>query len=118
MREEGDDEIFHDYRYLQCVLYIYLDGTTSFTHNHPFFSVSIAHEYRGVIVLGVVYGVVLDEMYVARKGQGAKCNGKPISVTKTDKLINSLMATGFPTFRAEIKNDRIGNNMAYFEELL
>jgi myo-inositol-1(or 4)-monophosphatase len=39
-----------------------LDGTTSFAHGHPHFSVSIALEVEGIVVLGVVYGVVLDEV--------------------------------------------------------
>ena len=32
-----------------------LDGTTNFAHGFPFYCVSIALEYRGEIILGVVY---------------------------------------------------------------
>ncbi len=77
-----------------------LDGTTSFVHGHPHFSVSIAFEdTSGSVVIGVVYGVPLDEMYVARKGRGATCNGRPIRASATTELIKALIVTGFPTDR-------------------
>jgi myo-inositol-1(or 4)-monophosphatase len=77
-----------------------LDGTTSFAHGHPHFSVSIAFEdTSGYVVIGVVYGVTLDEMYVARRGRGASCNGKPLKVSATTELIKALIVTGFPTDR-------------------
>jgi myo-inositol-1(or 4)-monophosphatase len=78
-----------------------LDGTTSFAHGHPHFSVSIALEVGAEIVLGVVYGVVLDEMFVARKGKGSTLNNKSIHTSKTKELINALIVTGFPTDRAQ-----------------
>jgi myo-inositol-1(or 4)-monophosphatase len=77
-----------------------LDGTTSFAHGHPHFSVSIAFEDEsGDVVIGVVYGVTLDEMFVARKGRGATCNGRPLKVSATKELIKALIVTGFPTDR-------------------
>ena len=94
-----------------------LDGTTSFAHGHPFFSVSIALERRGVVILGVVYSVVMDEMFVAVRGGGATLNDKPIRVSETKEMIQALFATGFPTARATMDN-RIDTNMAYFENVL
>ena len=94
-----------------------LDGTTSFAHGHPFFSVSIALEKKGEVVLGVVYGVVMDEMFVAVRGAGATRNGKPLRVSSTDKLIEALVSTGFPTARATMTS-RLDTNMAYFEAVL
>ena len=95
-----------------------LDGTTSFTHGHPGFSTCIALEYRGLgIVLGVVYCPVYDEMYVASLNNGAFCNGKPIHVSKTDKLINALVSTGFPTNRVRAES-RLHTNLPYFEAIL
>lgn len=94
-----------------------LDGTTSFTHKHPHFSVSIALEKRGHgVVLGVVYGVALDEMFVARLGRGAYCNGRPIKVSSTAQLINALIVTGFPSNRAQL--DRLEANFPFFEAML
>lgn len=94
-----------------------LDGTTSFAHGHPFFSVSIALEKRGRIVLGVVYAVISDEMFIAELGHGATCNGKPIRASNTEKMIEALISTGFPTARATMTN-RLDSNFAYFEKVL
>ena len=96
-----------------------LDGTTSFTHSHPFFSVSIALEHRthGVLV-GVVYNPTLDEMFVGKKGKGATKNGKSIHVSSTDSLINSLLATGFPTSRSNHMHDHNATNVSYFTHML
>lgn len=108
----GDDQE-SEYRWIVDPL----DGTTSFAHGHPFFSVSIALEHRGEVVLGVVYAVVMDEMFVAQRGSGATVNGVPIHCSSTPRLIEALVATGFPTARAQMTN-RLDTNFAYFEEVL
>ncbi len=72
-----------------------LDGTTNFAHGYPFFCVSIGFEVDGEFRLGVVYAPVFDELFLAERGQGAFLNGRRMSVSKTDRLIRSLMSTGF-----------------------
>ncbi|MGE5838891.1 MAG: inositol monophosphatase family protein [Deltaproteobacteria bacterium] len=80
-----------------------LDGTTNFAHEVPFFAVSIALQFRGETVLGVVYNPCTLELFEAIKGAGASLNRKPIAVSRTEKLIDSLLATGFPyTFRRNL----------------
>ncbi len=73
-----------------------LDGTTNFAHGYPHFAVSIALEYEGEPILGVVYDPMRDELFVAEQGQGATLNGEPIRVSTSRELIGSLLATGFP----------------------
>ena len=73
-----------------------LDGTVNFAHNIPVFSVSIAACVDGVIVSGVVFHPMAQELFVAEKGKGAYLNAKSISVSKTSDLKNALLATGFP----------------------
>lgn len=73
-----------------------LDGTTNFIHGVPAFSVSVALEENETLLIGVVYEINLDECFYAWRGGGAYCNGQRISVTSTEKLIDSLTATGFP----------------------
>ncbi len=73
-----------------------LDGTTNFIHGLPIFSVSIALEIDGEIVVGVVHEVNLNESFYAWKDGGAYLNGKKIFVTDTNNLKNALCATGFP----------------------
>jgi myo-inositol-1(or 4)-monophosphatase len=76
-----------------------LDGTTNFVHSFPLFSVSIALARKGEVVVGVVYEPNHDEMFVAEKGKGAYLRGKPIRVSNQTALVESLIATGFPTDR-------------------
>lgn len=73
-----------------------LDGTTNFAHGYPLFSVSIALEISGEIMLGVVYNPVLDEIFVAEKGEGAFLNGERIHVSEVRDLRSALVASGFP----------------------
>ncbi|OYD15916.1 hypothetical protein CH333_04705 [candidate division WOR-3 bacterium JGI_Cruoil_03_44_89] len=73
-----------------------LDGTNNYVYSYPFFSVSIALEKDGEIVLGVVYDPLRDELFEAGKGERAKLNGREIVVTRTTKLKDSRLLTGFP----------------------
>lgn len=73
-----------------------LDGTTNFVHSHPFFCVSIALARNDHPVVGVVYAPVLQQLFVAVKGEKPTMNGRAIKVSKNEKLIDCLLATGFP----------------------
>lgn len=89
--DAGADNASSQYRWIIDPL----DGTTNFAHGYPMFAVSIALEAAGDVVLGVVYVPTLDELYVAERGGGATLNGRPIRVSTTTTLIESLVATGF-----------------------
>jgi myo-inositol-1(or 4)-monophosphatase len=101
--EEGSrNETGSDYRW-----YIDpLDGTTNFAHGYPVFCVSMALEYRGERIAGVVYDPTRDEMFAAGKGSGSRLNGVPIRVSRTPHLQESLVATGFPSHKRH-KNPNI-----------
>ena len=73
-----------------------IDGTTNFAHTFPIFCVSIALEEKGVIVVGVVYDPMRDELFEAVKGRGASLNGARIRVSNIPELGKALLATGFP----------------------
>jgi len=73
-----------------------LDGTTNFAHSYPQFSVSIALEYNGEVILGLVYDPLRDECFKAVKGEGASLNGAPVRVSGVKELDKALLATGFP----------------------
>jgi len=73
-----------------------LDGTTNYAHGYPLVAVSIALAWHGEIILGVVYNPIANELFVAEKGRGATLNGRPIQVSNTATLANSLLASGFP----------------------
>jgi myo-inositol-1(or 4)-monophosphatase len=72
-----------------------IDGTTSFLHSYPCYSVSIACLERGELVAGAVYNAALDEMNSAVAGGGAFRDGKRLSVTTGELLGRAVLATGF-----------------------
>jgi myo-inositol-1(or 4)-monophosphatase len=73
-----------------------LDGTTNFLHNlHPH-AISIGLKDNDEVVAGVVYEVNGYETFTAWKNGGAWLNEKKIKVSRSDKISNSLIATGFP----------------------
>jgi len=74
-----------------------LDGTTNYAHGLPFFAVSLGLEQNGRMVGGVVYNPVLEEMFTAVRGEGARLNGEPIAVSGQGELAQALLATGFPS---------------------
>ena len=73
-----------------------LDGTTNFAHEVGFFSVSIAFERDGEVVIGVVLNPVNGELFSAMAGEGAFLNNHLITVSDTISVGESLLATGFP----------------------
>lgn len=73
-----------------------LDGTTNFAHGYPCFCVTIALEHDGEIVIGVTFDPTRNELFAAESGRGATLNNKPIRVSDTEKLSESLIVTGFP----------------------
>ena len=79
-----------------------LDGTTSFAHGFPQFSISLAlvnDEEKSV--LGIVYAPHLQYYFEAFEGGGAQRNGILLSVSDHKSLEGSLLGTGFPYDRRE-----------------
>jgi len=90
--EEGLTETASAFRWIVDPL----DGTTNYAHGYPFFSVAIAVEQHGEIIVGVVYDPLRNELFSAAKGQGAYCNGQPLHVSDVTSLDQALLVTGFP----------------------
>ena len=90
-----------------------LDGTTNFAHGFPFFCISLGLEHRaqglaenqdGELVAGVVYDPIHGELFAAEKGRGAWLNrssepARPLHVSRTRYLQESLLSTGFPSHK-------------------
>lgn len=73
-----------------------LDGTTNFTHQLSFFSISIAFSLHFETIIGIVLNPVSGELFTAMKGKGAELNGRPIHVSVVKTVSDSLLVTGFP----------------------
>ena len=83
-----------------------LDGTTNFAHGFPVFCVSLGISFQGKRQAAVLYDPTRDELFAAERGKGAFLNGQKIEVSKTSKLAQSLVATGFPSHKRH-KNPNI-----------
>lgn len=76
-----------------------LDGTTNFAHGFPMFASSVGLLVDGVPQVGVISAPAVGWTFAARRGRGATCNGRPMSVSKTRELGECLAVTGFPYSR-------------------
>ena len=73
-----------------------LDGTTNFAHGVPPYAVSIGLRVDGRGAVGVVLEVASGELFSAATGAGLSVNGRPATVSATDRLDDALVATGVP----------------------
>ena len=74
-----------------------MDGTTNYLHGMPHWAVSIALEYKGEVVAGVVYDPAKDELFHAEKGAGAWMNdNRRLRVSGRSVLADAVFATGIP----------------------
>lgn len=72
-----------------------IDGTTNYVYNVPAYSISIAAEYDGDLLVAVVFEPKSRQCYHAVAGRGAFVDDRPLAVTKTVDLATSLVGTGF-----------------------
>lgn len=84
-----------------------LDGTVNFSQAHPFFSVSVALYDGPEPLLGVVHAPRLGETFAAARGHGTTLNGEVVRVSARERLIDSVLATGFGYRRHELADDNI-----------
>lgn len=82
-----------------------IDGTTSYVHGLPGYTVSIALQRAGATVAGVVYAPVLDQMFSALQGEGASLNGRGIRVSGRSLLSRAVVTTGFGCSRDGLDTD-------------
>ena len=81
--KQTEYEIRKNWEYYWCIDPI--DGTKEFIKKNDEFTVNIALIYKNIPVLGVVYAPAINEMYNAKKGEGAFKNGQklPLYVNET-----------------------------------
>jgi myo-inositol-1(or 4)-monophosphatase len=84
-----------------------LDGTTNYVHGYPMFCVSMALVHQGDVLLGCTYDPLRSELFYAERGGGATLNGAAISVSGVERLISSLLCTGFPYERGAVADKNV-----------
>ncbi|WP_062212909.1 inositol monophosphatase [Aureimonas sp. AU12] len=71
-----------------------IDGTSPFVFGIPAWCVSIAIMQGDAIVAGVIYAPTTDELYSARRRNGATLNGQPIRVSSEATLQSGVLGLG------------------------
>lgn len=79
-----------------------IDGTRAFLKGVAEWTVCAALAEDGEIVLAAVYNPATDEMFAARRGGGAFCNGQPIRVDDPAALEGARIAGSHGLFRKDI----------------
>lgn len=76
-----------------------IDGTTNFVHKRPASVVSIAAAHQGHVVVGVIYDPYRNELFSARKGNGAYLNedANPLDVSPEQSFEEALVGFGIGT---------------------
>ncbi|MFC4034988.1 inositol monophosphatase family protein [Streptomyces polygonati] len=72
-----------------------LDGTVNYLYGLPGWAVSIAAEYEGRVLAGVVEAPMRRETYQAVLGGGAFVNGTPARCRPAAEFSHALIGTGF-----------------------
>lgn len=94
-----------------------IDGTSNFIHGYPFYCISIGLAYKGIPILGVVYAPLTNTVYKAHIKSKAYKNNKVIKVSSTNKLIESIMITGF-YYNASTDDDFLHDRMVDFANMV
>jgi myo-inositol-1(or 4)-monophosphatase len=79
-----------------CWVFDPIDGTTNYAHGLPVFCASLALEVDSQVEVSAIYDPCREELFVAERGGGAFLNGEPLRVSGTDRLVDSILVTGFP----------------------
>ena len=78
-----------------------LDGTTSFVHGFPCYSVSVGLLEDGVPIAGAVHNMPMNETSCGAVGCGAYRGDDAIACGRTSDLTQALLITGFPYDRTQ-----------------
>jgi len=82
-----------------------IDGTTNYIYGYNFSAISLALKARNQIVWGAVYNPFTDEMFVAKRNEGAFLNGVRIQVSGKTTLADSLIAVGTTPYHKEMADE-------------
>lgn len=72
-----------------------IDGTSNFFKGELLYTVSIAYEQNGELVVGCVYCPPTDEMWIGVKGEGATFNGQKIHVSDEENPREAFLHMSF-----------------------
>lgn len=72
-----------------------IDGTVNFLYGLPWYSVSVAATRDGATLAGAVVEPATGRLWSAAAGEGATCDGRPLTASRTTDVALALLGTGF-----------------------
>ena len=69
-----------------------IDGTKNFARGVPVWATLLSLQHHGDEVCGVVSAPALARRWWASRGEGARCNGDPITVSTVDRLDDATLS--------------------------
>lgn len=76
-----------------------IDGTSNFARDNPHWCVSVGFLRKGVPEIGVIFMPVVNELYEAQRGKGARRNGKPIGPSGETDIRRATIEIGWSSRR-------------------
>ncbi|MAJ44444.1 MAG: inositol monophosphatase [Candidatus Marinimicrobia bacterium] len=86
-----------------------IDGTNNLIKDYPFYAVSICGLIHDEMQIGCVYDISRDEFFYGEKDKGAYLNGNQLSISNTQSLQNSIVATGFVMSKVDFAAENFEN---------
>ena len=80
-----------------------IDGTVNYFYGIPHFCISIALREKGEIIVGVIYDPMRDELWHAELGGKAYLNDRPVEVSQSMNISQSVVSVGMSKTRAELE---------------
>jgi myo-inositol-1(or 4)-monophosphatase len=90
-----------------------IDGTVNYFYGIPHFCISISLREKGEIIVGVIYDPMRDELWHAELGGKAYLNDRPIRVSQSTDISQSVISIGMSKTMAELE---VG--LSIFQDLL
>lgn len=78
-----------------------IDGTQNYIRHMGLSAIGLAYYAQKELQTGIIYNPFTKELFHAVRGQGAYLNDRPIHVTATETLANSLVAIGTSPYDRE-----------------
>lgn len=78
-----------------------VDGTTNLIHDYRRSTISLALAENAHIVAGIVYQPYTEELFFAKRGEGAYLNGRTIHVSGAQTMAESLITIGTNPYEKE-----------------
>ena len=105
--KQTEYEVRKNWEYYWCIDPI--DGTKEFIKKNDEFTVNIALIYKDTPVLGVVYAPAIDEMYKAKKGEGAFKNNQKLPLYINNNQEENLKVVASKSHLSKETQDFIDN---------